>query len=118
MLAVVRFYEKPCIADLRDLPEVVLITNEEVLKIAQLAHLSFEADELEGLRNDLNSILDYVEALNEVDTEGVEATSHPVATTMRLREDVAESRLTSDEVLSNAPAKAEGQFQVPKVVAS
>jgi len=95
-----------------------VITPEEVQKIARLAHLEFDADGIEQMSTELSAILDYVEALQELDTSGVEPTSHAVPTAMRLREDMVDARLTREEVLQNAPAQSEGQFQVPKVVAS
>lgn len=93
-----------------------MITPEEVRKIAKLAHLEFDDNGIERMSKELSAILDYVEALQAVDTQGVEPTSHAVPTAMRLREDVVDRRLTTNEVLQNAPEKAENQFQVPKVV--
>lgn len=95
-----------------------MITPDEVRKIAKLAHLEFDDLGIERMSKELSAILDYVETLQALDTSGVEPTSHAVPTAMRLREDVVDARLTTEEVLQNAPAKADNQFQVPKVVAS
>ncbi len=92
------------------------IDREQVLHIARLARLHISEDDVEAYRGQLAQILDYVEALHEVDTTDVEPTTHAVDLVMHLREDTAESRLTREEVLQNAPAVEDAQFRVPKVV--
>ena len=92
------------------------VTQETVLHIAKLSRLSLSPAEVESYGRDLNQILEYVAKLDELDTTGVEPTAHAVPTAMRLRADHAESRLTREQVLMNAPASQDGMFQVPKVV--
>lgn len=92
------------------------VTREIVLHIAKLSRLALDEEEVVRYQHDLNQILGYVAKLDELDTSEVEPTTHAVPTAMRLREDRAESRLTIDRVLMNAPAQEDGMFQVPKVV--
>ena len=92
------------------------ITRETVLNIARLSRLRLTDDEVEAQRHDLSKILDFVAKLDELDTTDVEPTAHAVETSMRLREDTVEVRLTRDEVLQNAPAVQDHSFQVPKII--
>ncbi len=92
------------------------ISREQVLHIARLARVELSDDEVERYREDLSSILDYVDKLAELDVEGVEPTTHAVALESRLREDAVEQRLSHEDVLNNAPDSEDGQFRVPKVV--
>lgn len=92
------------------------VDRDEVLNISKLARLRLSDDEVETYREQLSEILDYVEKLAELDTRDVEPTTHAVPLIMHLRDDVAESRLSRDEVLGNAPDAEDGHFRVPKVV--
>ena len=64
----------------------------------------------------IGTILDYVDKLNEVDTEGVRPTSHAISLTNAFREDEQIDHLEREEALANAPEKEDGNFVVPKVV--
>ena len=79
-----------------------------------LAKLSMSEDEREEMRTELEKILDYVEKLNELDTENVEAASHIFP--LVFREDEVTNGDAQEEMLANAPVKKEGQYQVPKTV--
>ena len=92
------------------------VDREETLHIAKLARLRLSDHEVETFGAQLSEILDYVQQLNELDTTGVEPTTHAVPLVMALRPDAVEPRLTHDEVLANAPDAADGHFRVPKVV--
>jgi len=92
------------------------VTIEEVEKVAQLAKLQFSPEEKERFTAQLNRILEYMDKLNELDTEGVEPTSHVVPLKNVLREDRVGESLPQQEVLANAPAQAEGHFLVPRVI--
>jgi aspartyl-tRNA(Asn)/glutamyl-tRNA(Gln) amidotransferase subunit C len=65
---------------------------------------------------DLNTILEYMEQLNELDTSNVEPLSHVIEMTNVFREDVLRPGLTREEALRNAPAKTAKFFKVPKVI--
>ena len=92
------------------------ITKDEVLYVADLARLDLDEDSIDKFAGQIANILDYVDKLNEVDTEGVRPTSHAISLTNAFREDEQKEHLDRDDALSNAPAKEEGNFIVPKVV--
>ena len=92
------------------------ITKEEVLYVARLARLDLEADAIDKFAGQIDEILDYIEKLNQVDTEGVKATSHAISLTNAFREDVQRQHLERERALANAPEEEEGQFVVPKII--
>jgi len=92
------------------------ISVEDVEKIAKLAKLEFGREEEEKFTYQLAQIVAYVEKLNELDTENVPPTSHVLDIKNVMREDKAESWLTQEEALANAPAQKTGFFSVPKVI--
>lgn len=85
-------------------------------RIAHLARIRLEDDRIEPMREELNTILAFVEQLDEVDTQNVEPMTSVVATKMRLRADVVTDGGISDDVIANAPASEDGFFMVPRVV--
>ena len=92
------------------------IAPEEVLRIAKLARLELEENEVEGLARDLGSILNYVHKLDELNTEGVEATTHAVELETALREDKMEPGLDVKLGLRQAPERLGDGFGVPKII--
>ena len=92
------------------------IDKNTINKIAKLSRIKLEEKEADSLIKDLNSILDWVEQLNEVKTEKVEPLSNISLSKLPTREDIPENKNSSKEILSNAPDKLEGYFAVPKVV--
>lgn len=85
-------------------------------RIAHLARIRLEDDRIEPMREELNTILAFVEQLDEVDTQNVEPMTSVVATKMRLRPDVVTDGGISEDVIANAPASEDGFFMVPRVV--
>ena len=92
------------------------IDKNTINKIAKLSRIKLEEKEADSLIKDLNSILDWVDQLNEVNTEKVEPLSNISLSNLPKREDISENKNDSKEILSNAPDKLEGYFAVPKVV--
>jgi aspartyl-tRNA(Asn)/glutamyl-tRNA(Gln) amidotransferase subunit C len=92
------------------------ITVDEVRYVAALARLELAPDEEGTLTGQLNAILEYMGQLGEVDTTGVEPTSHVLPLTNVMREDTVRECLSNAEALSNAPAAAQGHFAVPKII--
>ena len=92
------------------------ISRDQVLHIARLARVDLDEEEVERYREDLSSILGYVDKLDELDVSDVEATTHAVELDARLRDDEVEQRLTPEQVMQNAPDAETGHFRVPKVV--
>ena len=92
------------------------VTPEQVRHIARLARIAMSDEEIAALAPELNNILDWVEQLGEVDTEGVEPLTAVIDQKLRLREDVVTDGDCRDAVLANAPAAEHGFFAVPKVI--
>jgi len=92
------------------------VGETEVRKLAALAKLEFAAEQLPALQRDLEAILDYVEALQAVDTEGVPPTAHVAEFATPLRPDDSPRALPVDEVVRSAPRSADGALVVPRIV--
>ena len=92
------------------------ITKDQVLYVADLARLDLDDASIDKFAGQIGTILDYVDKLNEVDTEGIRPTSHAISLTNAFREDEPNEHLDPDKALANAPEKEEGNFVVPKVV--
>jgi aspartyl-tRNA(Asn)/glutamyl-tRNA(Gln) amidotransferase subunit C len=92
------------------------ITPDTVQYIAGLARLSLGEDELEKMAVDMDKILQYVETLQELDTEGVVPTAHAIDLETPVRDDVAVEGMDPELVISNAPKFAGTAFLVPKVL--
>lgn len=92
------------------------ISEKEVRHVAKLARLSLSDTEIEGYRKDLNSILNYVESLEELDTKDVKPMSHVMDTRNIWREDTPTDTGRPEELLTNAPMKEKGCFRVPRIL--
>lgn len=96
------------------------VTRQEILRIAELAKLRFEQEELEAFTAQFQRILGYIEKLREVPIEGVEDAAHVPASGdsagHMLREDRVTPSLAVGEALGNAPDSGRGHFKVPKVI--
>tara|TARA_Y100001936_G_C15792974_1_gene517442 strand:- start:65 stop:352 length:288 start_codon:yes stop_codon:yes gene_type:complete len=92
------------------------IDKDTINKIARLSRIKLEDKESEDYIKDLNSILDWVEQLNEVNTDNVEPLSNISSSVLPKRDDISKDSNSSEEILKNAPDKLEGFFAVPKVV--
>lgn len=92
------------------------ITAETVRYLADLASLELAPDELQTMQRDLDRVLEYVERLGELDTEGVPPTAHALELPTPYREDVVSGVLPVDEAIRNAPDHDEHAMRVPKVM--
>jgi len=92
------------------------IEIETVRHVARLANLEFSDQELEIFSRQLDSILGYIDKLNELDTTRTEATSHVTRIDQTLREDLTAGSLSVDQALANAPESKDQHFTVPKVI--
>ncbi len=93
-----------------------VITDETIEYVGILAKLDLSDEEKEDAKKDMGSMLDYIDKLNELDTEGVEPMSHVFPVYNVFREDIVTNGDAKDAILSNAPAKKDGSFMVPKTV--
>lgn len=92
------------------------INEATVRKIAHLARIKVSDEEAKALVTELSSILDWVEQLNEVDTDNVEPMTSAVETAMKMREDVVTDGGYANRITRNAPMSDDNFFVVPKVV--
>ncbi|MBW7476406.1 Asp-tRNA(Asn)/Glu-tRNA(Gln) amidotransferase subunit GatC [Paenibacillus oenotherae] len=92
------------------------ITVKDVEHVANLARLELSEQEKEQFTGQLNAILKYAEKLNELDTDGVDPTSHVLPVTNVMRDDVVRDSVTLETALRNAPDEEDGQFKVPAVL--
>lgn len=87
-----------------------------VAKVANLARIRIEENDLAPLADELNNILGWVEQLSEVDTDGVAPMTSVAQMQLRWREDKISDGGYGDDVVANAPASEDGFFAVPKVI--
>ena len=92
------------------------INKETVKKVAYLARLRLDDDKVAPLTTDLNNILNWVDQLQRVDTDGVEPFVSPVDMELPVRQDEVTDGAMPEKVLGNAPDKAHNMFLVPKVI--
>ena len=92
------------------------IDRKEVEHVAQLARLQFDEAQLEMFVKQLNTILEYFDKLQDLDTSGIEPTSHAVVMNNVFRNDAVETFSDKDLLLKNAPAEEKGCFKVPKII--
>ena len=92
------------------------LTIADVAKVALLARLRLSPDELETFTGQLNTIVDYVAQLQELDTTGVEPLAHGIEVRNVFRDDVLGEPLPREQALANAPKKNAASFLVPAVL--
>ncbi|MEM7189840.1 MAG: Asp-tRNA(Asn)/Glu-tRNA(Gln) amidotransferase subunit GatC [Pseudomonadota bacterium] len=92
------------------------VDTDTVRRVAQLARIAVDENELEPLAGELNAILGWVEQLGEVDVDGVEPMTSVTPMSLKQREDAVTDGERQADVLSNAPESREGFYAVPKVV--
>jgi aspartyl-tRNA(Asn)/glutamyl-tRNA(Gln) amidotransferase subunit C len=96
--------------------EKIKITEKEVAYVANLARLSFDAEEMGRFTSQLNAILQYMDTLQEVDTAGVEPMTHAIAQKNAFRADTVGESLPVETALANAPETRGNCFDVPRVI--
>ena len=90
--------------------------NFDVQYVARLARLALTPAEEEKFGAQLSQVLGYIEKLNQLDVAGIEPTAHAVPLVNVMRPDEVQPCLSNEEALSNAPARGNGLFLVPKIV--
>ena len=91
------------------------LTLDDVRKVAKLARLELADADLARLQPQLSAILDYVDQLQELNTEGIEPLAHPLPIANAFRDDVLTPSLSVDDALANAPNRIGNYFGVPAV---
>jgi len=92
------------------------IDQSQVRKVARLSRLELTEAEVEEFTGQLSAILDYVEKMNELDTDNVEPLAHCLPVSNVFREDCAEESLGTEKTLANAPQRDGEFFKVPKIL--
>jgi aspartyl-tRNA(Asn)/glutamyl-tRNA(Gln) amidotransferase subunit C len=92
------------------------IDEAQVRKVAKLSRLDLTEAEIEAFTGQLSAILDYVEKMNELDTDDVEPLAHCLPISNVLREDRAKDSLGAEKALANAPQRDGNFFKVPKIL--
>lgn len=92
------------------------LTREQVLHVAQLARVGLSEDDVAMFQEQLSQILEHFDALQELDTEGVPPTSHPLPLESVMRPDAVKPSLDRPDVLANAPSADEDAFRVRAVL--
>ncbi|KGA96246.1 glutamyl-tRNA amidotransferase subunit C [Alkalihalobacillus alcalophilus ATCC 27647 = CGMCC 1.3604] len=92
------------------------ISKDQVKHVAHLARLAITEEEAEMFTEQLDKIISFAEQLNELDTDGIEPTTHVLNMTNVLREDKSTAGLPVEEVLKNAPDHEDGQVRVPSII--
>ena len=89
--------------------------NREVDYVARLARLTLSPEEKVKMAGQLSSILDIARRVQELNTEGVEPTSHVISMPAVLRDDLTRPSLAREKALQNAPRRKEDYFRVPSI---
>ena len=92
------------------------ISRDDVAHLAKLARIEMTPAELDHMASELEQILGAVKRVQEVATSDIATTTHPLSMSNVFRDDVLKPRLTNEEALSGAPAKAEERFKVPQIL--
>ncbi len=92
------------------------ITSDEVRHLSVLARVGMTDDEIDLMRDELSHILDNIDILNQVDTEGVEPTGHSVDVNTVMREDEPTPSLPVEDVMANAPDREQNHIRVRAVL--
>ena len=91
------------------------LSAEEVRKVADLARLELSEADVEVMARQLSAIVDYINQLQLVNTDGVEPLAHALDLHDVFRDDIPGQSLTEDEALANAPARKDNFYRVPAV---
>lgn len=92
------------------------IDEAQVRRVAQLSRLELSEEEVSQFSTQLSAIVEYIEKLNELDTENVEPLAHCLPVYNVFREDVPRPSLSNEDALANAPQRENEYFKVPKIL--
>ena len=92
------------------------IDKNQVKKVAKLSRISLEDNKIDSLSKDLDSILTFVEKLNELDTKEIKTLKSITDKNLEARNDIVDDGKIKNDILKNSPEKNEDFFVVPKVI--
>ena len=93
-----------------------LLSKKELQNLAKLSHLQLDEDELDKLALDLSKVLEYFSSLEDINTESIKMTGHPLNIINSQREDITSKSMNTEEVFKNAPSKLKKFFKIKKVL--
>ena len=92
------------------------ITNDEVKKVASLARLELDNDEINNHAKQLEKILEYIKQLEKIDTENVPSTTRAIEVINVFRKDEKKNSDCTEEILELGPSREDKYFKVPKII--
>jgi aspartyl-tRNA(Asn)/glutamyl-tRNA(Gln) amidotransferase subunit C len=92
------------------------LTLDQVKHVARLSRLALSDEELARFTRDLGAILEYIDKINELDTEQVQPMAHALSEANVFRSDGVTGSLPREAALRNAPAQTDGCFRVPRII--
>ena len=92
------------------------IDKNQVKKVAKLSRISLDESKIDSLSKDLDSIISFVEKLNELDTKEIKTLKSITNKTLETRNDIVDDGKIKNDILKNSPEKNEDFFIVPKVI--
>lgn len=92
------------------------VSKKDVEYVAELARIELTEEEKEGLLVDLNNVLNYMEKLNELNTDDTDIIVNPYYIENKFREDEVEESMNIQDVMNNAPERLEEYIKVPNVI--
>lgn len=92
------------------------LTRDDILKLAKLSKLELTDEQIERFRTEIQSVMEYVEILQNADVEGLEPTDHVTGLVNSFRPDEVKQYADVDELLKNVPHKKDGQIKVKRMI--
>ncbi len=92
------------------------LSKDEIASIAHLSRLELSQEETDGFTSHINVLLEHFQTLQELDTSGIEPTSHVIPVFNVFRDDEVRESLSPEDVVANGPQVADNCFVVPRVV--
>ena len=102
--------------NIENIKSMTKITKEEVKKVAHLARLELNEDEINNHAEQLEKILEYIKQLEKIDTEDVACTTRAIEVTNVFRKDEKKEYASNEELLNLAPSREDKFFKVPKII--
>ncbi|QAT39331.1 Asp-tRNA(Asn)/Glu-tRNA(Gln) amidotransferase subunit GatC [Clostridium sp. JN-9] len=96
--------------------DIMSVSKKDVEYVAELSRLNFSEKEKESLVGDLNQILNYMDKLNELNTDNVDIIVNPYYIENKFREDEVQESMDLKSVIENAPQNLEEYIVVPKII--
>ena len=92
------------------------LNEEQIRRVAKLSSLTLSEEEFKKIQTNLNDIIDYVAKLEELDTRGIEPTSHVHGLVNNFRDDIVKESLSPETAVENASEKTPAGFKVPRII--